>query len=301
MRTIKKKRVGFVGVGAMGKPMALNIMKADFPLTVYGIREESLAEMRELGAKVSERALDLGKGADVVVVMVRTYPQIKQVIFPPEGVLSGMRGGSTLVVMSSISPLEIKELEEVARESGVSVIDAPVSGGRKGAQDGTLTIIVGGDAKVVENQGDVLKAMGKNIYHVGEVGHGQALKMINQLLVAANIVSVAEALILARKLELDLSLLLEVISNSDGDSRVWRTRVPRILNNDLRAGGALNILVKDTRTIMNTGMALKSPLPVSSIASQLYQWAESRGLGELDDEAVFQILEEFAQIKVLRE
>ena len=298
MKPAKEKRVGLVGVGAMGKPMALNIMKANFPLTVYDAREESLAEMREFGAEVCESASDLGKGADVVVVMVRTYPQIKQVVFPPEGVLSGMRSGSALIVMSSISPLEIKDLEKVAGERGVSVIDAPVSGGRKGAQDGTLTIMVGGDAKVIENQDDILKAVGKNIYHVGEVGHGQAFKMINQLLVAANIVSVAEALILARKLGLDLSLLLEIISNSDGDSRVWRTRVPRILNNDLRSGGALNILVKDTRTIMDTGMALKSPLLISSVACQLYQWAESRGLGELDDEAVFQILEEFAQIKI---
>lgn len=298
MRPIQDKMVGFVGVGAMGKPMALNIMKANFPLTVHDIREESLAEMRELGVQVSKSAPELGKSADVVVVMVRTYPQIKQVVFPPEGVLGGMRSGSTLIVMSAISPLEIKELEEVAKDSGISVIDAPVSGGRKGAQNGTLTIMVGGDERVINNHDDVLKAMGKNIYHVGKVGHGQAFKMINQLLVAANIVSVAEALTLAKKLDLDLSLLLEIISNSDGDSRVWRTRVPRILNNDLHAGGALNILVKDTCTIMDTGMALKAPLPISSIACQLYQWAESRGLGELDDEAVVQILEEFAQIKV---
>ena len=305
MQQLQKNRIGFIGLGAMGKPMAANIAKASFPLTVYDVREEPLAEMEKLGARVVNSAKELGKKNDTVVIVVRTYPQVKQAVFPPEGVLGGMQRGSTLIVASTISPLEIVEVEKIAKESSVAVIDAPVSGGTTRAQDGTLTIIVGGDDKVLRENDDVLKVMGKYIYHVGKVGQGQAVKMINQLLVAANAASTVEALVMAKKLDVNIRVLLEIISNSAGDSWMWRQRVPRILYRDTKVEGLtwcvpgnLSIMAKDTRAIMETGIKLGVPLPISSVAYQLFQEGEARGLGELDDVALIKILEEIAGIRV---
>jgi 3-hydroxyisobutyrate dehydrogenase-like beta-hydroxyacid dehydrogenase len=305
MQQLQKNRIGFIGLGAMGKPMAANIAKASFPLTVYDVREEPLAEMRKLGAKVVNGAKELGKKSDTVVVVVRTYPQVKQVVFPPEGVLGGMQSGSTLIIASTISPLEIIEVEKIAKKSSVTVIDAPVSGGTVRAQNKTLTIIVGGEDKVIRENNDVLKAMGEYIYHVGKVGQGQAVKMINQLLVAANIASTVEALVMAKKLDINIRVLLEIISNSTGDSWMWRQRVPRILYDDTKiegltwpVPGKLNIMAKDTRAIMETGTKLGVPLPISSVANQLFQDGEARGLGELDDVAVIKLHEEITGLRV---
>ena len=145
MTQVRGKRIGFIGLGSMGKPMATNILKAGFPLTIYDIRKEPLAEMEKLGAKVANSAKEVGKESDTVVVMARTYPQIKQIITPPEGLLEGMRSGSTLIITSTISPLEIMEIEKITRQHGVEVVDSPVSGGRERAQEGSLVLMAGAD------------------------------------------------------------------------------------------------------------------------------------------------------------
>ena len=298
MHSLPQKKIGFIGLGAMGKFMAINIAKAKFPLLVYDLRKEPLAEMEKLGSKITGNARELGSQSDTVVVMVRTYPQLKRAVFPPEGVLGGMRKGSTLIVTSTIPPLEIQEVEKVARESGVAVIDAPVSGGRERAQDGTLTLMVGGDAKVINDNEDVLKAMGKYIYHVGGVGQGQTVKMINQLLVAAYIAATAEAMVLAKKLNINLPVLVDIVSKSVGDSFIWRTKAPLIIAGDFQARGSLSSLTKDARIIMDTGMELGVPLPITSVIYQLFQWAEIQGLGDLDGSAIVKLFEELARIKV---
>ncbi len=298
MSHIKDKKIGFIGLGSMGKPMAINIAKAKFPITVHDIREEPLAEMKKLGAKIAKSAEEVGRESDTVVVMVLTYPQVKEVVLPPAGVLSGMRSGSTLIITSTISPLDVAEVEKVARQSGVAVIDSPVSGGRIGAEDGTLALMVGADQKVFEDNEEVLKAMGKNIYHVGKVGQGETVKMINQILVAAHQIATAEALVMAKKLGVDLQVLVDVISNSVGDSRIWRLLAPRMIVGDFEAKGAINTMSKDTRLIMDTGVALGVPLLCTSLTYQIFQWAESRGLGKQDITSLITMFEEYAGVKV---
>ncbi|MEE9399883.1 MAG: NAD(P)-dependent oxidoreductase [Dehalococcoidales bacterium] len=298
MSHIKDKKIGFIGLGSMGKPMAINIAKAKFPITVHDIREEPLAEMKKLGAKIAKNAEEVGRESDTVVVMVLTYPQVKEVVLPPAGVLSGMRSGSTLIITSTISPLDVAEVEKVARQSGVAVIDSPVSGGRIGAEDGTLALMVGADQKVFEDNEEVLKAMGKNIYHVGKVGQGETVKMINQILVAAHQIATAEALVMAKKLGVDLQVLVDVISNSVGDSRIWRLLAPRMIVGDFEAKGAINTMSKDTRLIMDTGVALGVPLLCTSLTYQIFQWAESRGLGKQDITSLITMFEEYAGVKV---
>jgi len=293
----KNKKIGFIGLGLMGKPMALNIAKANFPLMVYDVREEPLAELAKLGAKVAKSAKEVGRESDIVVVMVSSYSQVKEAAFPPEGALGGMRSGSTLIITSTILPREVEEVEKIAKQSGVVVIDSPVSGGTSRAEEGTLTFMVGGDEEAMRNSQDVLQAMGQHIYHVGKVGQGQAVKIINQILVSANIVSVAEAMVMAKKLGLNLPKLVDIISNSGGDSSVFRKMAPQMIAGDFTTKAAVNLFTKDTGIIMKTGLELEVPLPISSISYQVWRMAEARGLGQQDASVLVKVLGEIAGVK----
>jgi 3-hydroxyisobutyrate dehydrogenase-like beta-hydroxyacid dehydrogenase len=294
----RKKRIGFIGLGSMGKPMATNILKAGFPLTVYDIRKEPLAEMGKMEANTAENVREVGKVSDTVVVMVLDYPQIQKAVFPPEGVLGGMQNGSTLIITSTISPLEIVEVEKVASQSGVAVIDSPVSGGHERAVDGTLVLMVGAEEEVFKENELLLKTMGKHVYYTGGVGKGQTVKMINQLLVSVNHLAIAEALIMAKKLGVDLRVLHEIISNSLGDSAVWRMFGPRMIKRDFEPRGAVRTLTKDSRIIMQTAVELGTPILVSSIAYQVLRIADSKGLSEKDSAAIITIFEDYAGIKM---
>lgn len=298
MAHIREKRIGFIGLGSMGKAIATNILKANFPLTVFDIREEPLLEMKKLGAKVAKSVKKVGEECDIVVVMVLNYPQIKQVVLPPEGLLSSLRKGSTLIVTSTISPLEIMEVDKAAQQYGISVVDSPVSGGHERAVEGTLVLMVGAEEKVFKENEPLLKAMGKHIYYTGGVGKGQTVKMINQLLVGVHMVAAAEALIMAKKLGMDLRVLHDIISNSLGDSAVWRMFGPRMIDRDFEPRGAVNTMTKDSRSIVQTAVELGTPILISSIPYQIFRLAESRGLGEKDIASIITIFEEYAGLKV---
>ena len=297
MTQVQKKKIGFIGLGSMGKAIATNLIKANLPLTVYDIREEPLLEMRKLGANIAKSAKELGQECDTVVVMVLNYPQLKNAVFPPEGVLGGMRSGSTLIVTSTISPLEIVEVEKVAQECGVAVIDSPVSGGREGAIKASLVLMVGAAEKVFKDHKYILKAMGKHIYYTGGVGKGQTVKMINQLLVGVHQVATAEALVMAKKLGMDLKVLHEIVSNSVGDSAVWRMFGPRMIDRDFEPKGAINTMTKDSRVIMQTAVELGTPILISSVAYQIFRMADARGIGAKDVAAIITIFEDYAGIK----
>ena len=298
MTQVREKRIGFIGLGSMGKPMATNILKAGFPLTVYDIRKEPLAEMEKLGANIAKSVKELGKVSDTVVVMVLNYPQIKQILTPPDGLLGGMRRGSTLIVTSTISPLEIMEVEKMASQQGVTVVDSAVSGGHERAVEGALVLMVGAEEKVFKENEPLLKSMGKHVYYTGGVGKGQTVKMINQLLVGAYQVAAAEALVMAKKMGMDLKVLHEIISNSLGDSAIWRMFGSRMVSRDFEPKGAINTMSKDMRSIMQTAIEIGTPVFLSSIPYQVFEMAESRGLGEKDCAAIITIFEEYAGIKM---
>ncbi len=298
MRQVKSKRIGFIGLGTMGKLMATNILKANFPLTVYDIRKEPLAEMEKLGAKVAKSAKEVGKESDTVIIMVLNYPQIKEAVLPPEGALAGMQSGSTLIITSTISPKEVCEVERVAKNSRVAVIDSPVSGGPKGAEGGSLALMIGADEDVLKENTDVLKHMGK-IFHVGAAGQGQAVKMINQLLINANITAVAEAMMMAKKLNINFQVLTDVITNSVGDSFAFRHFAP-LMKAGIYEGhaGAIDTHTKDSRIIMEVGTELEVPLWISSIPYHLFRIAASRGLNRLDATAIIKVYEEYAGVRI---
>ncbi len=292
-----KKMVGFIGLGVMGKAMATRIARAGYPLIVFDIQKEPQAEMEKLGARVAGSAGEVGKESDTVIVMVRDYQQIKDVVFPPGGALNGMRQGTTLIIMSTITPQDIIEVENVAREHGVSIIDSPVSGGKTRAEDASLALMVGGDDTVVKENEDVLKAMGSNVSHVGKVGQGQAMKIINQILVSAmTIASVAEAMVMAEKLGINLQTMYDVITKGAGTSEVLQMMGPSMLAKDYTPRATVDIFVKDTGIIMDTVRALDISLPVFSAVYQVYRMARARGLGPKDATSVLQLIEEFAGI-----
>ena len=289
-----KKKVGFIGLGVMGKAMATRIARDGYPLTVFDIQKEPLAEMEKLGARIAGSAGEVGRDSDTVIVMVRDYQQVKDVVFPPGGVLSGMRQGTALIITSTITPQDVIEAESVARERGVSVIDSPVSGGRARAEDASLALMVGGDDAVVKENEDILKAMGSNVFHVGKVGQGQAMKIINQILVSANIASVAEAMVMAEKLGINLQTMYDVITRSAGTSEVLQMMGPSMLAKDYTPRATVDIFVKDTGILMDTVRALDISLPVFSAVYQVYRMARARGLGPKDATSVLQLIEEFA-------
>ncbi len=291
---MKTRKVGFIGLGSMGKAMATNIARAGYPLTVFDVKKEPLAEMEKLGARVAKSAREVGEESDTVIVMVLDFQQVKTAVLPPEGALGGMRKGTTLIITSTITPQNVTEMESVAREHGISVIDSPVSGGRLRAEDASLALMVGGEDAVVKENEDVLKAMGSNVFHVGKVGQGQAMKMVNQILVSANIVSVAEAMVMAEKLGINLQTVYDVITKSSGSSEVLQRMGPSMIARDFVPKVTVDIRIKDTGIIMDTVRALEIPLPVSSTVYQVYRMARGRGLGQKDAISVFQLLEEFA-------
>ena len=291
-----KKRVGFIGLGVMGKAMATRIARDGYPLIVFDIQKGPLAEMEKLGARAAESAGELGKESDTVIVMVRDYQQVKDTVFLPRGALSGMRQGTTLIIMSTITPQDVIEVESTAREHGVSVIDSPVSGGRTRAEDASLALMVGGDEAVVKENEDVLKAMGSNVFHVGKVGQGQAMKIINQILVSANIASVAEAIVMTEKLGIDLHTMYDVITRGAGTSEVLQMMGPSMLAKDFSPRATVDIFVKDTGIIMDTVRALDISLPVFSAVYQVYRMARAHGFGPKDATSVLQLIEEFAGI-----
>ncbi len=293
---MEKKKVGFIGLGVMGKAMATRIAQDGYPLTVFDIQKEPLAEMEKLGARIAGSAGEVGRDSDTVIVMVRDYQQVKDVVFPPGGVLSGMRQGTALIITSTITPQDIIEVESAASERGVSVIDSPVSGGRARAEDASLALMVGGDDAVVKENEDILKAMGSNIFHVGKVGQGQAMKIINQILVSTNIASVAEAMVMAEKLGINLQTMYDVITKGAGTSEVLQMMVPSMLAKDYTPRATVDIFVKDTGIIMDTVRALDISLPVFSAVYQVYRMARARGLGPKDATSVLQLIEEFAGI-----
>ena len=285
------RRIGFVGIGRMGKPMATNVISAGFPLMVYDINEESLREMEQLGATVAQNASQLGEYSDVVTVMLLNYEQIKEVVLTPQGILNSMKRGSTLIIMSSLAPIQIREINNITKGKGVAVLDAPVSGGVSGAKAGTLSIMVGGDAEIFRDNSALFEAMGKNVKHVGKLGNGCAFKMINQIMVEVNFVATAEAMAVAKMLGLDLEEVFQMVNQSVGNSEVFKRRVPKIINRDFNPEGSVDIAFEDTKNILETATALSISLPMVTAAYNTFRTAKSLGYGAEDEISIIKIYE----------
>jgi 3-hydroxyisobutyrate dehydrogenase-like beta-hydroxyacid dehydrogenase len=286
-----KDPIGFVGLGNMGLGMARNILKAGFPLIGYDVREESLGKIEEMGGQRAESPREVAQRARLIIVAVLNYPQIEQAVFGEKGLQEGMKPGDTMVIMSTISPGQVKEAAQKLGTKGVQVLDAPISGGKEGAAAGTLSIMVGGEKAAFERCLPVFQAMGKNVRHLGGLGSGMSMKLVNNLLVAVNGLAVAEAVVLGRKAGLDPQTILEMIPKSAGDSWMFRNRAPQMVSRDFSCRGELDILIKDLNYVLEMGQSLKTPLFLSAVAREIFQIASGMGWGKEDDSAVVKALE----------
>lgn len=280
------KTVAFAGLGAMGLPMAINILAEGFPLRGIDLNRKALEALEAAGAQPADSALSAARGADVLVLMVVNAAQAEQVLFA-EGVLQALNEGSIVCLMATCPPAAVERIAAQVQAGGHRFIDAPVSGGVVGANAATLTIMAACERATFDDIQPVFQAIGQRIFHVGErPGQGATVKTVNQLLCGVHIAVVAEAFALAAKVGVDLEVLLEIMSGSAASSWMLKDRGPRMLQADPEVTSAVDIFVKDLGIVLEAGRDAKAALPIAALAHQLFLAASGRGEGRADDSQV---------------
>lgn len=278
------EKIGFIGLGIMGKPMALNLLKAGYPV---GVLADSPASgiLKDAGAEVWPDVAALAAGSDIVITMLPDSPQVEHVV--NSGVLAGIRQGSLFIDMSTIAPLVARKLFEILQEKGVQALDAPVSGGQVGAEAATLSIMIGGEETAFERALPVFQAMGKNIVHIGGPGAGQTTKACNQMIVGQTIQAVAEAFTLAQKAGVDLAKMREVLLGGFAQSRILDLHGQRIIDRNFKPGFKIKLHQKDINIALKTGGELDLTLPGTETVAKQMETAMHQGNGDLDHSALF--------------
>ena len=290
--------VGFIGLGAMGGPMALNLARHGFPLVVHDIDPVKTERLRTRGASVADSAAAVAAGTTRTICMVETTAQAEAVIVGPGGIAERAGPGHVVACMSTIDPLVARRLGATLEARGIAMVDAPVSGGTERAASGELSIIVGGPTETVKACDDLFRAMGRNVFHVGPLGQGLAMKLVNNMLVQVNTVAVAEALVLGVKAGLDPQAIYDVVRVSTGTSFAFETRVPRILRRDFAPGGTVDISFKDQELETQFAKQLGVPVLLANVSQQVYLMARAAGLNKEDGSAIVKVLERLAGVTV---
>jgi 2-hydroxy-3-oxopropionate reductase len=280
------ERIGFIGLGLMGKPMAHNLLKAGYPLTVYNRSLPSMTELGNAGANLAKSPQNVAQQSDVVITCLPDSPDVEAVVLGPDGILAGAQPGLLYIDMSTIAATTTRRIYTTLQSHTLSALDAPVSGGDIGAQAGTLSIMVGGDVAAFERALPILQVMGKNIVHVGAAGAGQITKACNQIVVALTVQAVAEALTLAQKSGVDAAKVRAALLGGFAHSRVLEVHGQRILDRSFAPGFKLNLHRKDMNIVLQTGRATGVPLLGSSQVATLMDALIAQGHGDLDNAAL---------------
>ncbi len=288
-----KERIGFVGLGIMGTPMAGHLLNGGYSLVVYDIMPAQVDAVVALGAKGAASCREVAENSDVVISMVPDSPDVERVCLAADGVLAGVRPNMLLVDMSSISPVTAMKVAKAAADKGCAMLDAPVSGGDVGAKKATLSIMVGGDAAAFERAAPLFKLLGTATY-CGPSGAGQTVKACNQIQVALNFIGMAEALVLGAKAGVDPAIIVKVLSAGYAQTRVMDVRGPRIINGDFEPGFRSRFHYKDLNIIRETARAFGCSLPASALAHELFSAMLANGWGELDHSAVIKVIEQLS-------
>lgn len=297
---MKKRKVGFIGLGIMGKPMAKNLLKAGFPLTVHDMNRAPVAELVGLGAREGRSSKEVASESEVVITMLPNSPEVQEAVLGRDGVLEGASQGSILIDMSSIAPLASRRIAQKVAEKGLRMLDAPVSGGEPKAIAGSLAIMVGGCEKVLEEVKDILSVMGSSVTWVGEIGSGNTAKLANQIIVALNIAAVSEAMILAKKAGVDPERVYAAIRTGLAGSAVLDAKMPLILDGSFKPGFRIELHVKDMLNVLDTAHELELPLPLSEQVALILQKLKAAGKGKDDHGGIVQYYEERAHVLVRR-
>ena len=291
------KKIGFIGLGIMGKPMVRNLLKAGHGLTVYNRSRPAMEELKRAGAALGSSPKDVAAASEVIITMLPNSPDVEAVVLGPNGVLEGATSGTILIDMSTISPLVSQKIYQEAKKKGVKALDAPVSGGEKGAIEGILSIMVGGDQEVFEAVRPVLQAMGKTITYMGSAGAGGFTKLANQVIVAINLTAIGEALTLAAKAGLDPERLIQALGGGMAGSRCLEMKGPQIIKGNFQPGFKIDLHYKDLGLIMEAARSLQVPLPTTAIVQELFAALRAKGRGGLDHSAVITLIEDLAGVQ----
>ena len=293
----KQDRVGFVGLGIMGKAQASNILKAGFPLTVYNRTRSKAEELGEMGANVADSPADVARNSDVTITMVSDSPDVEEVILGPGGIIEAAAEGSVVIDMSSISPQITQDIAKALGEKGVSMLDAPVSGGSWGAIQGTLSIMVGGEKPVFDRCMPVFEAMGKTIIYTGANGMGQVTKLVNQIIVGGTLAAVCEGLVFGAKAGIDLGPVFEAVAGGAAGSWQLQNLGSRVLKRDFDPGFMVKLMHKDLRLISEAGREMQLPLPLTGLIQQFYNVLQNDGYGDEGTQAYVKVLEKLAGVE----
>lgn len=284
-------KIGFIGLGVMGKPMARNLMKAGYSLVICSSDSEKRKQFAEEGATVAVSYDEVASSCSVIVTMLPNSPQVKEVVLGPKGVLSGAQPGTILIDMSSIAPAASQEIYAACAEKGVKMIDAPVSGGEPMAISRTLSIMAGGDKDVFEKVKDILLAVGSSVIYCGAIGSGNTVKLANQIIVACNIAACSEAYVLAKKAGVDPNVVFQAINGGLAGSNVMNAKVPMMLKGDYKPGFRISLHVKDLQNALDVGSEKDMPLPMSSLVMDILHSLMEEGYESCDHSAIVKYYE----------
>lgn len=295
-----KPVVGFIGLGIMGLPQAINIHKAGFRVIGYNRSRPAVDKLVAQGGEAATTVAELAQKADIICSMLPNWPEVKQTALGEAGIEHNARPGTLFVDMSSIAPMVSKEIHDALAAKGIHMLDAPVSGGEPKAIDGTLAIMVGGAAEHLEKAMPVLKAMASTVTHIGGIGAGNVSKLCNQIIVALNIAAVGEALTFAAKAGVDPGLVFEAIRGGLAGSVVMDAKAPMMLEGNITPGGPLAYHVKDLKNVADTAFSLNMPLPLTAQVREMMQSCLADGLERADHSCLVRYHEKLANVKVRR-
>ena len=276
------EKIGFIGVGIMGKPMAKNLIDAGYDIIAYDIIEKALNEIVEYGADRGTSPKNVAENSDMIFTMLPNSPQVNEVVLGKNGIIEGVKKGQILVDMSSIAPLVSQEIAKELEKKGVEVLDAPVSGGEEKAKSGTLAFMVGGKKEVFEKCKDILDVMGGSVTLVGEIGAGQTTKLANQVIVALNIAAVAEAMVLGKKAGVDPEKIFNAIRGGLAGSRCMEDKAPRMLKANFAPGFKMKLHLKDLTNVFETSRSLHTAMPLTAQVMEMMQVLIADGNEEID-------------------
>ena len=295
-----KKLIGFIGLGVMGKPMSLNLIKAGYSLVVYDISPGPVNVLIHAGAQKAVSPARIGEQCDVIITMLPDSPQVEEVVSGSDGILEGAKPGSIIIDMSSIAPLTAVKLSKLASGKGVRMLDAPVSGGEPKAIDGTLSIMVGGEEEVFNDVKGILHCMGSSVLLIGNIGSGNIAKLANQIMVALHLAAMSEAMVFAEKAGVDAEKVFQAIKGGLAGSTVLNVKMPLILDRNFKPGGPIRMHTKDLINVRDTALEIDAPIPLTAQVMEFMKALKADGKAEDDHGGLIQYHEKLAGVKVKR-
>ena len=291
-------KIGFIGLGIMGKPMSRNLIKANYELVVMDKNTEVTKEFGTTGAKIASSPKEVAAEVEVIITMLPNSPHVKDVVLGKNGIIEGASTGMTIIDMSSISPIVSREISAELEKKGINMLDAPVSGGEPKAVEGTLSVMVGGKKEIFDRYYEVMKSMAASVVRVGEIGSGNIAKLCNQIIVAINMSAMAEALILAQKAGVSPELVYNAIRGGLAGSNLLDAKAPMIMNRNFKPGFRVDLHVKDLNNVLETSHELGIPLPMSAAVMEIMQALKADGLGNDDHCSIVKYYEKIANVVV---